>query len=86
MRAAQSEDRAEQKAPARMGVMDIRHFRAFLREGERAKHFHALHTPRPTVALSQTLQTWGLIVAAWALCFHVSPLWLPLPLAVVGSR
>jgi fatty acid desaturase len=84
MRGVENEDK--EKAPARLGVADIRHFRAFLVEGERAKLFEELHRPRPGVVWPQVLGTWGLILAAWALCVYVSPLWLPLALVVVGSR
>ncbi|MBN1204942.1 MAG: fatty acid desaturase [Myxococcaceae bacterium] len=76
---------SREAVPARE-VPDAKRLRAYLGEPERAPLFQALQATLPGVALWQTLEAWALIVGSWALCFYVSPLWLPVALVLIGSR
>jgi fatty acid desaturase len=86
MDASETEDRWDLRAPSRLGVADIRHFRAFLMEAGRAERFQSLQEPRSSVVVLRILEAWGLVFGAWALCFYVSPLWLFPALVLIGSR
>lgn len=76
----------ETAASPRLKVDELRRFRTYLSEGERAELFRRYHEPRPLVALWQVAQSWALVFAGWAAVVYVSPLWLPLTLVLVGSR
>lgn len=67
-------------------VDDIRILRAYVTAGERDARFQALHQPEAWRVVRDLTETWGLILASWALCFYGSWLWAPLALLIIGSR
>lgn len=73
-------------ATSKLAVDDIRALRAYLTTGGRGARFQAFHQPKAWRALRELVETWGLLLAAWALCFYGSALWVPLALLLMGTR
>ncbi len=72
--------------PTGLRVDDVRALRAFMTSGGRGERFQALHRPDARRVGLNLLETWALILGAWALCFHGSLYWTPVALLLMGSR